>query len=211
MTGDDRLTVWSAARVDNGDVPKRYLDPAREVLGWARTFLVHGHPELGRTGAVCPFTQPSLKRGLFRLAAPAERLGSRLPEAVEGLRAVYQEMAARCDETDRELLTILMLLPDLDPTDSTGLDELQRTAKPGFVSSGLMIGQFHPTCGNPGLWNEEFRPLRSPVPLLAVRRLLVFDLPFLVDSEQHLDSYLSRFAPSIPSRVRNQLVSRAVL
>jgi hypothetical protein len=54
-----------------------------------------------------------------------------------------------------------------------------------------------PTRRNPGLWNEDFRPLRAPVPLLAVRRMLVFDLPFLVESSSHLDAWLERFAPRV--------------
>ncbi|WP_423834906.1 DUF6875 domain-containing protein, partial [Streptomyces manipurensis] len=111
---------------------------------------------------------------------------------------------------DRELLTILLVLPGFDPTDSVELDELQRKAKDEFVAEGLMIGQFHPVCEEPGLETEAFRPLRAPLPLLAVRKLLVFDLPFLVSDDAHMEHYLTRFAPGLPARVRDQLVSRVV-
>jgi hypothetical protein len=82
--------------------------------------------------------------------------------------------------------------------------------KDEFVADGLMVGQFHPVCANPGLWNEDFRPLRSPVPLLAIRQMLVFDLPFLTTSAGHIDAWLGRFAPHLPPRVRAHLTARVV-
>ncbi len=71
-----------------------------------------------------------------------------------------------------------------------------------------MVGQFHPRCEQGGLWNEGFRPLRAPIPLLAIRRMVSSDLPFLLDSAGHLLAYLNRFAPNIPSHVRRLLVAR---
>lgn len=209
MRGDERLLIWSPEEIDAGRVAHRHLPELRRVLDWSRRVLVSGHPELGRTGPVCPYTQPSLRKGLFLLALLAGD-GGTPAEAVAGLRYWYERLAAGLGEEDRELLTVLMLLPGLDPADSTELDEVQRAAKDSFVADGLMIGQFHPVCDEPGLWNEDFRPLRAPVPLLAVRRLLVFDLPFLVGADRHLDAYLQRFAPEIPARVRDQLVNRVV-
>ncbi|MFC8914739.1 DUF6875 domain-containing protein [Streptomyces sp. NPDC057116] len=210
MRGDERLLIWSPEEIDAGLAPHRHLPALRHVLDWSRRVLVSGHPELGRTGPVCPYTQPSLRKGLFLLALPAQEGGGTPAEAVAGLRDWYERLSADLTEEDRELLTVLMLLPWLDPSDSGELDEVQRAAKDTFVADGLMIGQFHPVCDEPGLWNEDFRPLRAPVPLLAVRRLLVFDLPFLVGADRHLDAYLQRFAPEIPARVRDQLVNRVV-
>lgn len=70
------------------------------------------------------------------------------------------------------------MLPHVDPVDPTPLDDLQRVAKDDFVN-GLMIGQFHPTCETLGsVWNPDFPALRAPIPLLAIRKLVVFDLPF---------------------------------
>jgi hypothetical protein len=73
-----------------------------------------------------------------------------------------------------------------------------------------MIGQFHPVCDAPGLWNPDFKALRAPVPLLAIRKLVVFDLPFLVEHKAHAESYIRRFAPEIPPRVRKQLAQRMI-
>jgi hypothetical protein len=68
-----------------------------------------------------------------------------------------------------------------------------------------MIGQFHPKCDQPGLWNDDFRPLRSPIPLLAIRIMVPGDLPFLTGSDVHLAAYFARFAAGIPSELRIQL------
>ncbi|MGX7829494.1 DUF6875 domain-containing protein [Actinokineospora sp. 24-640] len=207
MNGDDRVLIWTAAEVERGAVPYRHRHRLAAVLRWSQDFLVSSHPDLGRTGPVCPYTQPSLRKNLFYLALSANPAGD-LGATVAGLRSWYEKLAADLSEDDRDLLTVLMVLPHLDHTDSTALDRLQRAAKDEFVADGLMIGQFHPVCDEPGLWNPAFRPLRAPVPLLAVRRMLVFDLPFLVEDDTHLDAYLRLFAPDIPARVRDQITTR---
>lgn len=205
--GDDLVLLWSAGQVERGAVPDPYYRPLTEILRWSKEFLVSSHPELGRPGPVCPYTQPSLRKDLFYLAATTAEGTARCAEGISRLRVWHQALSAGLTPSDRELLTILVVLPDVDPTDSTQLDELQRNAKDEFVADGLMIGQFHPTCDEPGLWNRDFRPLRSPIPLLAIRAMLVFDLPFLVD-QPHVDAYLKRFAQEIPTRIREQLVAR---
>ncbi|MCB5178532.1 DUF6875 domain-containing protein [Streptomyces antimicrobicus] len=209
MRGDDLILSWTASEVARGEVPPPHAGPLLPVLLWSKDFLVSSHPELGRTGPVCPYTQPSLRKDLFHLALPSADCED-LSSAVDSLRTRHAKLSAPLSPEDRELLTILLVLPGFDPTDSTELDELQRKAKDEFVAEGLMIGQFHPLCEEPGLYNDSFRPLRSPVPLLAVRKLLVFDLPFLVGDDAHMDHYLQRFAPEIPTRIRDQLVSRVV-
>ncbi|MFF1955923.1 DUF6875 domain-containing protein [Streptomyces sp. NPDC058220] len=210
MRGDEQIHFWSAGEVARGEVPEQHLPYLREVLEWSGDFLVSAHPELGRSGPVCPYTQPSLRKELFHLAVPADTQDADLSSAVGSLRAWYEKLSTDLDEADQELLTLLLVLPRFDRSDSAELDELQRKAKDEFVADGLMIGQFHPVCEEPGLWNAVFRPLRAPLPLLAVRKLLVFDLPFLLGDDVHMDHYLRRFAPDIPARVRSQLVSRVV-
>ncbi|MFJ8623363.1 DUF6875 domain-containing protein [Kitasatospora sp. NPDC093550] len=208
VTATGALRLFSAERIDAGEAAAH--PEAVEILAWARRFLTTAHPDLGRSGPVCPYTQPSLRRGLFHIAVATGDGdgGGDLPALVVELRARYDALLAELtEESDRELLTVLLVLPDLDPADSTALDEAQRKAKDEFVEQGLMIGQFHPVCEEPGLWNRSFRPLRAPVPLLAVRKLLVFDLPFLTGDETHLNHYLARFAPEVPARIRDQLVT----
>jgi hypothetical protein len=197
----DKVLVRSASEVSSGNA----VPELTSVLAWANSYLVSPSPELGRRGPVCPYTQPALQRDLFYLATST---GPDVQDAVDCLRTWYETTAAAMPAADRELLTVLLVLPHLDPVDPTPLDDLQREAKDDFVDNGLMIGQFHPACEAPGLWNPHFRPLRAPIPLLAIRKLVVFDLPFLMDKRNHLESFLRRFAPDIPSRVRGQLTAR---
>lgn len=206
--GDERVQLWPASQVRRGDVPARYREPLAEILRWSEEFLVSAHPDLGRTGPVCPYTAPSLRKDLFVLGMPVDGGATDMPAVIAQLRTWHERIGATLDPKDRELLALLMVLPDFDHEDSTELDELQRAAKDEFVADGLMIGQFHPVCPQPGLWSHTFRPLCSPIPLLAVRQLLVYDLPFLMDVDVHIDEYLKRFADAIPARMRDQLVAR---
>ena len=68
---DARVLCWSAAEVDAGDVPDEQLPYVREILAWARRYLVSAHPELGRNGPVCPYTQPSMCMTHSAAGAPA--------------------------------------------------------------------------------------------------------------------------------------------
>jgi uncharacterized protein DUF6875 len=97
----------------------------------------------------------------------------------------------------------LIAFPDV--VDYTLIDALQQELKPDFVREGLMVGQFYPGCREPGLWNRNFRPLESPVPLIAVRYMVSNDFPFLSSNPAWIETYLRRFAPSMPSQVRSTL------
>ncbi|MGO1049553.1 DUF6875 domain-containing protein [Crossiella sp. CA198] len=194
--------LWTASEIEAGSPPPADLPPLARILRWAKDFLVPGHPDLGRTGPVCPYTRPALRRDLFHLGlgGPGD-----LCETLTGLRATHTAALSIMDSSDAELLTYVLVLPEADPDE---IDAVQRELKSEFVGDGLMLGQFHPHCAEPGLWNQEFRPLRSPLPLLAIRRLLPVDLPFLLAEPGHLDAYLARFAPGIPARLRAQLIFR---
>jgi len=42
-----------------------------------------------------------------------------------------------------------------------------------------MLGEFHMRNNQPGLRNDDFFPLRTPIPCLAVRHMVPTDLAFL--------------------------------
>ncbi|BCJ36612.1 hypothetical protein Athai_41150 [Actinocatenispora thailandica] len=206
--GHDDPPLWSAADIDAGLVDDERL---RTVLAWSRRFLTAGHAELGRPGPVCPYAGPSLRRDLFRLSVvPGVVDAGQVAGLLDRCRERFGHLAAAVPERDAELVAILVVLPDFDHDDSGPLDDLQRSVKHRFVSDGLMVGQFHPRCPEPGLWRRSFRPLRSPVPLIAIRRMMAGDMPFMLRSEQHLAAYLARFAPQLPARIRDQLSAAAV-
>jgi hypothetical protein len=202
------LRLWSTEDVDAGRLEAESAGDLTAITAWARAFLNSGHPDLGRDGPVCPFTRSSMDKQLFYVThMPPDSPRERILEAVDAYGDWYRDLVAGTAERDRTFVTILIVLPGIDTADSGEIDGLQRSLKDRFVRDGLMIGQFHPACDEPGLWNKSFRPLRAPIPLLAIRTMVAYDLPFLIGSEAHLNGYLAHFAPAIPPNLRALLTA----
>jgi Domain of unknown function (DUF6875) len=203
------LTLYEPGDL-HGAATSSELSDLRQIAAWAVDFLSAPHPQLGRRGPVCPYTRPSMDNDSFLLAwAGREHDLPSIESTVEQYRRWFLELREQLDGArEQHLLTILVVLPRIDRTDSGPLDALQARLKDTFVRAGLMVGQFHPHCEQSGLWNEDFRPLKAPIPLLAIRQMVSSDLPFLLDSASHLSAYLNRFAPEIPGHVRRLLVAR---
>ena len=65
MTGDDQVRIWTAAEVDDGQVPAEYLPPVREILEWARSqphlrTRQPGRPQPRSAGFVVDDSEPRL-------------------------------------------------------------------------------------------------------------------------------------------------------
>lgn len=202
------LTLYEPGDL-GGETASPDIAGLRQIAAWAVEFLSAPNQQLGRRGPVCPYTRPSMDNNCFLLAwAGGEHDIQSIESTVDRYRQWFVELLGQPERARRHLLTILVVLPGFDDEDSGPLDALQGRLKDAFVREGLMVGQFHPRCEQSGLWNEDFRPLRAPIPLLAIRRMVASDLPFLLDSASHLSAYLNRFAPGIPSHVRRLLVAR---
>jgi amino acid adenylation domain-containing protein len=186
------------------------LSTARAVIDWAREYLCTGHAELGRRGHVCPFAKTALDGGTFYV-----NVQSGTPERAEDVAEMllgYRDWFARLsikDGSRAQWNTILVAFPDLAGDDvHRVIDGTQQLLKAEYVARGLMIGEFHD--GPPdkaGLWNPDFRPLRSPVPLLAIRNMVPTDFPFLRDDPEYVGAYLSRFSDEVPAHLREQVAA----
>jgi hypothetical protein len=188
------LELWPVATVERGDVPAGAVDDLRVIATWSREYLLEEHPALGRSGPVCPYTRTAIERDLYLLACP------QLDGSLEAIRAVvpayreeYLARAATIEPRLRGFLTFAIVLSDYKGMESDDLDAVQASLKGDFVRRGLMLGQFHPDCEAGGLWNPAFRALRAPIPLLAIRTMVKFDRPFLVDDPAYLAEYEARF------------------
>jgi hypothetical protein len=184
-----------------------YRSCVEKTLTWVRATLCQPHGELGRNGPICPYVEQSLSRGLFWLAVFPES-NPTLSDFIETLRS-YRDLFLQLEPAsppEAHYKAVVVLLPDLLPERVHDIVEAaQLELKPEFVTRGLMIGQFHESCNQPGLWNTEFRPLRSPVPLLAIRHMVRWDAPFLTGDAGSLAAYLSRFGADIPDRLRSHV------
>lgn len=187
----------------------RDLPVVELVADWCNEFLARPHSELGRSGSVCPFVPRAL--AMNRISFAVVRTEDRPEAEVDRTIAEYRETLL-CMEPlsgpEAKEKAIMVILPDVSEEDAPAVvDETHRRLKARFVESGLMIGKFHPRSEQGGLHNPGFRPLRSPVPLLAIRYMVDSDLPFLnraddpvLDRVGFLEAYGERFKDAKESR-----------
>jgi hypothetical protein len=197
---------------------ERNCDPAsplRCVLDWIREFLARPHPQLGRTGPVCPFVPVSLELDTIWMTAVAEATPSF--EHISAIITDYRNVFLETEPTKGpEALNkaILVVFPSLSANGTDGaavIDRVQANLKKYFVEMGLMLGEFHAANESPGLRNPAFRPLRSPIPMLAIRHMVESDLPFLIratyppkDRASFLRSYLFRLGGDLSQTKFNE-------
>ena len=173
---------------------------------WLTGFLAAPLHELGRAGAVCPYIKQAVDADDVTLAVYDEQNDDE--EHVENIVAAHRDSliagwsASKLSVARSSLSCRLVIFVGLQPARAARLvDDVQLRMKPSFVERGLMIGQFHPMSEEPGLWNSDFRPLRSPVAMLAIRRMIPTDLPFLTEAYA-FRSYLQHHGSDIPSRLQ---------
>lgn len=185
------------------DIVSSNLECITQIVDWAKDYLCNPHEELGRDGPVCPFVPYSLANCLFFMTIQRGRSITRqdVYDTIMKYRDWFLEIEPREGKSSR-YKTILVLFPDIPVEDAPQIiDATQADLKPDFVAKGLMIGQFHQTPPqDAGLWNPNFRPLRSPVPLLAIRHMVPSDFPFLTKDERFVASYLAIHGESVPKR-----------
>lgn len=163
-----------------------------EVGRWTADYLCRTHPDLGRTGDVCPYTEVSMREGLLFSAVCHVFDADPRPAMIQVMRQTMKDFESRAPQIGNRvgLKAMLVLFPSLE---GEWVDDVQETLSLEFVSRFLMIGEFHAECQKPGLHNQAFKPLRSPIPLLAVRNMMLTDLAFLKGSDVKLHYYLQRF------------------
>jgi prolyl-tRNA editing enzyme YbaK/EbsC (Cys-tRNA(Pro) deacylase) len=177
------------------------------VATWARTYLCCPHAELGRNGPICPFVPGALQKHLlFAAIYEDEKLDVATLEAI-ALREMERFIALPpVSGNEAQFKSLLMLFPAL-PADRVAalIETAQANLQRHFVPNGLMVGEFH--AGPPqkrGLWNTEFRPLYSPVPMLVIRHMVPTDLLFLKDDAALFAEYVKIYGNAVPERFRAQ-------
>jgi hypothetical protein len=212
---DPRLFLVELSDFRTAPLPQQVqenLEPLNTVVDWARDYLCRPHPELGRTGAVCPFTQPALRRNLFMLTVirGSELHADDVQETVRLYRDWFLEMPPH-DARQAQYKTINILFPDLPESAwKTVIEAVQERLKAEYVPHGIMIGEFHP--GPPdkaALWNEDFRPLRCPLPMLAIRHMVPTDFVFLRDRQDFMSAYLRLHGARLPPQMAPEIRSVA--
>lgn len=179
-------------------IPPTYSAYKKHLDGfgtWVNEFLAKPNPGLGRTGAVCPYIQYSKEQEFFKVGVYTRPhpVQDDIITMIRHLKDAFIEMLP-VDEKDKRFKAIAILFPNLEDDEvATIIDDVQLKLKPEFVKLGLMIGQFHENCQQPGLRNADFKPLQSPVPLLAIRFMVETDWPFLAGDPILEDAYYNNF------------------
>ena len=177
------------------------------IVRWVREYLVRPHPQLGRRGAVCPFVPASIELDTIWLAEVTDPRPSieSLTAAIIGFRDAFLDMEPRGGSValQKAFLIVFPALGEGGPAAAL-VDAVQYNLKHSFVEMGLMIGEFHSHNDSPGLRNPDFKPLRSPLPMLAIRHMVESDLPFLArksypaqDRASFVRSYFSCLGTSL--------------
>ncbi|WP_139236564.1 DUF6875 domain-containing protein [Rugamonas rubra] len=192
--------------------------PLAEVLAWTRAFLARTHPDLGRKGPVCPFVPIALAQDSIWLAEINDPEPSL--ESIAAVIATYRDLFLATPPTDGPdsiNKAFMVLFPNLGAEGAAVVDQVQYRLKRDFVDMGLMLGEFHALNESAGLRNPDFRPLRSPIPILAIRHMVDSDLPFLLRDgypaearAAFLRAYLYRLAGSLAPAKLEQAIDGVV-
>jgi hypothetical protein len=170
-------------------------DSAMTTLrGWVESYLMQGHADLGRTGAVCPFTKQAAKLDTVRLAI--SRAGAEdEEEAFALIRRTFAELEEiPCKPGMEHFRTIIVGFPECaNEAGMAMLERVQKRHKYYSLSRFRMIGYMFAKNDAPGLWNSDFRPLRAPLPVLAIRHLVEQDAPFAARHPLLMVPFLIKF------------------
>jgi hypothetical protein len=215
LQSKDFVVSRSGLRADlfSADEVRRLpIDADHELMRtvtWCEDFLGRPHPMVGRRGNVCPFIPEALMRSSLKFAVVAlHRRGVDSVVEIEDMVEACREHFLAKEEADGNIDifgSLILIFPDITSEEAPAvIDRTQRKLKPGFVQEGLMLGEFHSLSDTPGLRSRDFRPLRSPIPLLAIRHMVESDVDFLMALNdaaatrvKSLKAYLNFLGPSL--------------
>ncbi|MGW7079762.1 DUF6875 domain-containing protein [Streptomyces sp. NPDC054871] len=164
------------------------------VEEWLTEYISASHPEISRSGPICPFVAPSRKNRTMEIRL---RLAGHAPtlELIEEIaRSSLREYELTTWQGRNPMLRAMVVaLPDLRSEDTGLLDQAHTRVKDAFVAQGLMIGQFHENCEVTAARNPRFAVSKAPLPLFAIRAIALHDVFFLSERPHWFHQYRERF------------------
>jgi hypothetical protein len=201
-------------RASEASVAEDDDSPLGVTIDWIRRFLARPHPDLGRAGPVCPFTPMALELDTIWMTEISDSAPDpqRIQDVIEECRKIFLTTEP-CDGPMAINKVFMVVFSGLGPEAAPWIDAMQSKLKPNFVDIGLMLGEFHSRNDTPGLRNPDFRPLRSPLPMLVIRHMVESDLPFLkrdLDTPEVRISYLRSYLHQLGGTIRRNYFDQAV-
>jgi hypothetical protein len=177
VNDDDAQKLYSAREVtEHADA----VPDLMAALTWARDYLTHPHPDLGRTGAVCPYVRGALDAGTLWFGQVRTEAGSEqaVADGISAFRGPFRELAPY-ERTAGPQKALVLTFPNLSQ-EQVGplLGGVAGRVKLAFVEDGLLPGPAYPGNPTPSA-HSTFPSMASPVPLVAIRNLFETDLNFL--------------------------------
>lgn len=162
------------------------------LVQWVKGYLASPHANLGRKGTVCPFVPTSLKMDSIWIAEVNDSNISvdKICEYIASFRDLFNvtEPIAKPNSVYK---AFIIAFSSVRAGDEDLIVKVHRLMRMSCINMGLMLGEFHPEHHGTGLHNAEFRPLRSPFPILVIRRMIDVDLPLLFQSTHSVSERIS--------------------
>jgi hypothetical protein len=172
------------------------------LLDWTRSFLMREHADLGRDGHVCPFTSMGARLDTLRFGV-SDAGGDDSQRVRDELRAAFNQFDAIPHPKKMGVYrAVLIAFPNCAGEDGVAtLAHAQKSLRLTSFLKARMIGVFHDRADAPGLWNKDFRPLRAPVPIVAIRSLVAADAAFVMRHPLLAPAYLFNYPFEGPRRL----------
>ncbi|GAB3740244.1 DUF6875 domain-containing protein [Nocardiopsis nanhaiensis] len=210
-TASGRHESFHVADVHPNDHQEHAARDLAVLEDWLRESVGEPSPAIGRSGAVCPFTNPALKAGKMDFAlrydvdnGDPERIREITVEALHAFTARSQDKDQPSRATRLECQ--IVAFPGLASEHWTLIDKVHPELKDLAVDLGLMLGQFHPECDEGAVRNPLFPVARSPYPLFAIRFMAPHDILFLNGRRHWFQQYRERFPEEASGALRDGLM-----
>jgi hypothetical protein len=197
VAGAQALPLWPISALA-ANIAAPASDPPPEacllLAHWVRAYLMRPHADLGRAGDVCPFTAQASRLDAIRIGVSDADAGqaASILDTMEGAIAAFEDIP--CAASMRHFRTVIVGFPCCAGAEGLRvLKQTQNRLRPHSIFRGKMIGCFEPNSVDRGLINPDFRPLRAPIPLLAIRLLVENDAPFVLRNPLLAPIYLANF------------------
>lgn len=163
------------------------------TMNFLRGFVGRSHPHLGRSGNVCPFTEAALMKDLIRFQTYSGPLDKESIKATIVQLCDYFLELSPTSGPDKVSKAAILIFATMERAHYPLIDEVFCELLSGFISQGLIVGQLHPGSEGPGIRNPDFRPLRSPVPMVVIRHLSPHDVIFKAHKASAFADYNSLY------------------
>jgi hypothetical protein len=208
-----RLTLLSMHQVNDpaliSTLPPHLVSVYQLIAQWITSYLMSNHAELGRAGDVCPFTAHAARLDTIRIGA-SDAACSDNNTIKSMVRYCFEQFALiPAAPSAAQFRAIIIGFANLSSDRGIAcLRIAQSQLKYDCLRRGLMLGRFEPNSTARGLCNPDFRPLRSPIPLLAIREIVENDAAFAVRHPLLIPAYLYKYPAAGLKRLLTQTIKK---